>query len=95
MTTATIDTLKDAILSKNKDLVISELSSIKSQIENNTGDLAQLIVSPAVITELHNMLIDNLGVVRRTMQLRARVPHPHRRALLFVQAMINGVNYLP
>ena len=49
------------------------------------------IVQPAIISELHNLLIENFGVNTRAMQLKARVPRTASRALLFVRAMENGL----
>ena len=52
------------------------------------------IVQPTVISELHNLLIENFGVNTRAMQLKARVPRTASRALLFIRAMENGMNRL-
>lgn len=88
-----IDTLKTAILSKDKELVKEELTALKDIVLTDDETMAEL-TSPAVITELHEMLVEHLGVNQRLMQLRNRVPHRRRRAALFAQAMLNGVTYL-
>jgi hypothetical protein len=87
---ANIDLVKQAILEKDKQKTIELLENLKNSFA--TDEMAmQIITMPPVITELHQMLMDNLGVHPRAMQLRARVPNRGRRATLFVQAMINGV----
>lgn len=93
MTTNGVDQLKEAILSKDIDQVNEKLSNLYKEIPSNDL-LMQIITTPAVITELHVMMVENLGVNQRLMRLNARVAHRRKRALLFVQAMMNGVKYL-
>lgn len=85
-----IENLKEAILSKDQAAVLESLAELKVALNGNTA-LVDQITSPPVITELHNMLVEHLGVHPRAMMLRARVPGRVRRAVLFVQAMENGV----
>lgn len=89
-----IQTVKDAILSKDVDATKVALSGLKEAIEKGDDNLALELTVPAVITELHQMLVEHLGVNQRLMQLRVKVPHRRKRAILFSQAMLNGVNYL-
>lgn len=83
-----------AIEAKNKVAVIEKLRDIKASIDRGDVDVVEHIASPANLTKLHNNLCEQMGVVRRLLQLRGRVPNARHRASLFVQAMINGVGYL-
>lgn len=85
--------LEEAILTKDKEQVIAELLVVQDLVLTDAEAMAQ-ILSPESVGKLHKMLEDNMGVNPRTMQLRARVPSRRKRAYLFVQVMINGVNYL-
>lgn len=53
--------------------------------------LIKWITEPVNITDLHKKLIENFEVPQKAMQLRHRVPNRTRRAMLFAQAMINGI----
>ena len=88
-----IDKLKESILSKDKKAVLESLEQLREEIIVN-DDTMSLITAPASITELHEMLVEHLSVNQRLMQLKNRVPNRKKRAMLFVQTMINGVNYL-
>jgi hypothetical protein len=55
-------------------------------------ELAKWLINPANITNMHEKLESDLGVPRKTMQLRVRIPNFHRRAVYFIKAMINGVS---
>ena len=67
--------------------VLEDLQSTFPQDEESVG----IITMPEVITELHGLLQEHLGVHPRAMMLKGRVPHRGRRAHLFAQAMINGI----
>lgn len=86
-----IDVLKQLILKNEKQPVIEYMEALKSECLT-TVELSNTVTTPVVITELHKMLVEHMGVNQRAMQLRNRVPNTTRRAMLFLQAMINGVN---
>jgi len=88
--TTNIEAVKSAILTKDREKTVEALTALQLALPNDEESIARIIM-PVVITELHQMLIDNLGVHPRAMLLKARVPNKNRRANLFVQAMINGV----
>ena len=67
------------------DLIIEKLDS--------DVDLVAEILNPAIITNLHELLIEHLGVAPRAMQLNRRFANPGVRALMFSKAMRNGVNH--
>ena len=86
--------LQEAIESNSPKLVHAILKEIKADIEGGDVNAIEHIATPVNITALHNDLVEKLGVNRRLLQLRGRVPNAAHRAALFTQAMINGVGYL-
>lgn len=86
-----IEDLKQGIKSGNKDQVITMMETFKQECLTSE-QLHILITMPVVITELHQLLVQHMDVHPKTMQLRKRVQNTRRRAILFLQAMINGVN---
>lgn len=86
-----IDALKQLILKNEKQPVVEYMEVLKNECLT-TVELANTVTTPVVITELHKMLVEHMGVNQRAMQLKNRVPNTTRRATLFLQAMINGVN---
>jgi hypothetical protein len=87
----TVESLKRAITSGDKSATLKRLDEITDLIPM-TPDLVIEMITPSVITELHELLIKHLEINPRLMMLRHRVPAQARRALMFVQAMRNGVN---
>ena len=67
------------------DLIIEKLEAASDE------DLRNEILTPAVITNLHELLIEHLDVVPRAMQLNRRFPNANVRALMFAKAMRNGI----
>ena len=67
------------------DLVIEKLPA--------DGDLITEILTPAIITELHELLIEHLEVKPRAMQLNRRFPNSVTRAVMFAKAMHNGISH--
>jgi hypothetical protein len=67
------------------DLVIEKLPE--------DGDLITEILTPAIITELHELLIEHLEVQPRAMQLNRRFPNSKTRAVMFAKAMRNGISH--
>lgn len=49
------------------------------------------IAQPVNLTKFHNELISKLGVPRNLLMLRHRVTSTHRRAVMFVKAISNGL----
>lgn len=67
------------------DLIIDKVDS--------DMDLVAEICDPAIITNLHEQLIEHLDVVPRAMQLNRRFPNAKTRALMFSKAMRNGIQH--
>lgn len=67
------------------DLVIEKMPS--------DGDLITEILTPAIITEFHELLIEHLEVKPRAMQLNRRFPSTQVRAMMFAKAMRNGISH--
>lgn len=94
MDTMSIDSLESLIKAKDKEGVKAFLVSLLEELKTN-NDLALEITTPVVITKLHASLIEDLGVNPRLMKVNGKaIPNRTRRAMLFTQAMLNGVNYL-
>lgn len=89
----TLNEIKDVIATKDKEAVLALLTEVKLETESNNDLMAEL-TTPEPLNELHDCLVEHLGVNPKLMKLRARVPNRRHRAVLYVQAMINGVNYL-
>jgi len=86
--TTKVEILKEVIRKKSKNQTIMVLDSI---LEHLDDQLIREITNPEVITELHAMLIEFLGVNPQAMKLKKRVALRHRRAILFLRAMKAGV----
>ena len=87
--TTKIEILKEVIRKKSKNQTLMVLDNI---LEHLDDELIREIVDPEVISELHELLVEYLGVNPKAMKLKQRVPLRARRARLFVQAMKAGVN---
>lgn len=87
-----LENFKEKIESGDAD---EALAAIDQVIEALPGDpdLMLDIISPAVITELHELLIEHLEVPPRAMQLNRRFPNTKTRSLMFAKAMRAGVAY--
>jgi len=87
-----INELKAAIIADDKEKVRTLLVKISEEIAKGHADLINEITTPAVITELHSLLSEHLGVPPRTMMVKGRVTTRRGRASLFCRAMISGVD---
>jgi hypothetical protein len=67
------------------DLIIEKLESLEDE------ELRNEILTPDVITNLHELLIEHLSVPPRAMQLNRRFPNANTRAIMFARAMRNGI----
>lgn len=85
-----LESLKNTIKSGSQANTLTELTMLRDTCLDDE-DLANAVTVPSEITELHQLLIDHLNVIPRTMQLRNRIPNRKRRAYLFFQSMMNGV----
>lgn len=90
--TTKVDILKEVILKKNKNQTLMVLESIETSLDD---ELIAQITQPNVITELHDLLVEHLGVNPKAMKLGKRIPLRKQRAILFLRAMKNGVNKAP
>jgi len=75
----------------NKSLAAMDLIIEALPTDN---DLAAEITDPAIITNLHELLIEHLEVAPRAMQLTRRFPNQGTRAVMFARAMRNGVAHV-
>jgi len=83
-----------AITEKDIEEVRRLLVEIKQEIDTGNVEVVEHVATPANLTVLQARLCDELGVNRRLLQLRNRVPNAVHRSSLFVQAMMNAVGYL-
>lgn len=72
---------------KVRQLVDDELS----QLVLNDRETINWIAQPVNLTKLHNELMNKLEVPRNLLMLRNRVPSTHRRSVMFVKAISNGL----
>lgn len=86
------DELEKEISAKNKTRVLTILREIKTAIdEENDVEVTTYIILPENLLRIQKALCEQIGVIHRYLQLKNRVHSGRRRASLFVQAMINGV----
>ena len=83
------DDFNVAIKNQDPKETLNVLNQIKDHL--HLPNVILHVTTPHVITDMHKKLIDTFEVPPRGIQLKNRVPHRGRRAHLFVQAMINGV----
>lgn len=86
-----IEKLKDLIKANDKDATLKLMQEYQAECLGD-GDLFLIVTFPPVITELHKLLIDHMGVHPKAMMLKRRIENRKKRAYLFMQAMMNGVN---
>lgn len=99
MTTLTGEELKNDIIERfttaieNKDIEEAQLA-LEYALENIGGSLEFIkwVTEPPNVTKMHEDLVSTFGVHPRSMMLRHRVDHRSQRAVMFVKAMLNGVN---
>ena len=82
--------LDEAILDKDVEQTLACILVLKEQVKAN-AELIKTLTEPTVIRRLHEMLVEHLEVPPKLLLLGKRVPNRHRRAILFVQTMENGV----
>ena len=68
------------------DMIIEKLEAADEELRNE-------ILNPEIITNLHELLIEHIGVAPRAMQLNRRFPNAGVRALMFARAMRNGITH--
>lgn len=85
-----IEDLKHFIKKNDVEKVLLIMETMKAECLNSE-QLHLLITSPMVITELHRLVEECMGVNKRAMRLKNRVINTRRRAMLFLQAMMNGI----
>jgi len=88
---AIIEKLKTNILDNNAEAVLEDLEQLEAEARSD-GTVMKAVLSPPVITELHELLEEHLGVNRRLMQIRRGNHSPKSRAILFIMAMKMGVS---
>jgi hypothetical protein len=76
----------------------NDIKAVSTLVDNELADLVlndpesvKWIVTPANITKLHNALTEQFGIPRKMFMLRNRIPGQHRRAVMFVKAISNGL----
>ena len=85
-----LENLKEKIEEGDADKALVAIDLVIEKIPTD-GDLMTEILSPAIITELHELLIEHLEVAPRAMQLNRRFPNSRTRAVMFAKAMRNGI----
>ena len=78
------------IESKNIKETITLIDELYELVLHDKEAVAWLL-QPVNITQLQNSLTEHFGIPRKMFMLRNRVPSAHRRAVMFVKAISNGV----
>jgi len=87
---AIIEKLKANILDNDAEAVLEDLEQLEAEARSHV-EVLKTILSPPVITEIHKMLVENLGVNQRFMQIRRGNHTPKSRAVMFIRGMKIGV----
>ena len=85
--------LKETILTKDKQETMRMLTELKELVRTNV-EFTGWITEPVNLTTIKQMLIDNLNVQPRAMQLKQRPSTRRQRALMFSIALENGVKHI-
>ena len=85
-----LENLKEKIEEGNADKALVAIDLVIEKLPSD-NDLTMEILSPVIITELHELLIEHLEVAPRAMQLNRRFPNAKTRAVMFAKAMRNGI----
>lgn len=85
-----LENLKEKIEEGNADKALVAIDLVIEKIPSDV-DLMAEILSPAIITNLHELLIEHLEVAPRAMQLNRRFPNTKTRAVMFAKAIRNGI----
>jgi hypothetical protein len=85
-----LENLKEKIEEGNADKALVAIDLVIEKLPED-GDLITEILSPVIITELHELLIEHLEVAPRAMQLNRRFSNSKTRAVMFAKAMRNGI----
>ena len=88
-----LENLKEKIEEGDADKALIAIDLVIEKIPTD-GDLMTEILSPAIITEFHELLIEHLEVAPRAMQLNRRFPNSRTRAVMFAKAMRNGIAHV-
>ena len=81
----------DEIDNKNIKAVRTLVDEELSQLVINDKEAINWVAQPANLKKLHTELTTKLGVPRNLLMLRNRVTSTHRRAVMFVKAISNGL----
>ena len=85
-----LEYFKEKIEEGDAEKAIAAIDMVHEKLETDP-ELVREVLDPAIITELHQLLIDHLEVSPRAMQLNRRFPNANTRAVMFVKAMRNGL----
>ena len=85
--------LVDSIKDGNKDITLLIMEDLLDEAATNKI-ITDWMVVPSNITELHNLLIENLNVNPRGLKVRTRNQPRHMRGIGFIRAMLNGLHKL-
>ena len=85
-----LENFKEKIEEKDAEKALEAIELVINALPED-NDLRGEILAPVIITELHELLIEHLNVLPRSMQLNRRFPNTNLRALMFTKAMRNGI----
>lgn len=87
-----LEYFKEKIEEGDAEKAIAAIDMVHEKLQTDP-ELVKEVLDPAIITELHALLIEHLDVAPRAMQLNRRFPNTNTRAVMFVKAMRNGLQH--
>lgn len=87
-----LEYFKEKIEEGDAEKAIAAIDMVHEKLQTDP-ELVKEVLDPAIITELHALLIEHLDVAPRAMQLNRRFPNANTRAVMFVKAMRNGLQH--
>lgn len=85
-----LEYFKEKIEEGDAEKAIAAIDMVHNKLQEDKELVAE-VLDPAIITELHRLMIEHLDVPPRAMQLNRRFPNANTRAVMFVKAMRNGL----
>lgn len=86
-----VNDLNAGFQAKDKAKLLSTFTTVHAACVKG-GEVADWITEPSVFAQLKDAFVNDLGFLPKMMQLKTRIPHRHRRAILFAKIFINVTN---
>jgi len=83
-----VNDLNAAFAAKDKAALLLIFNNVHVECVKG-GEVADWITEPQTFTQLKDAFVNVFGMLPKMMQLKTRIPHRHRRAILFAKIFIN------